>query len=473
LNTIKELFKGNKQLFEGLYIYDKWDWSKTYPIIHLDFSVTDYSTPKELKSSLNKFIELTARNNGVMIDEGLLLPMKFADLIKKLREKTGNQVVILVDNYDKPLLDNFNNENIYLEIKKILHNFYQVVKAENINEKFVFLTGVSRFTDLSIFSGLNNLNDISMNYKYLTICGYTQEELENNFLEYIEYICKSLETSYDKVLDTMRMWYGGYSWDGRTFVYNPFSILLFLDKKEFQEYWVKTEISTFLMEQIKKKNNLTYFIKSQKITGNFLRVNVNNNIEIMTLLFQIGYLTIKKKKMEKDGSVQYNLDFPNMEVKVALLGNLMKEYSFRELIEIYEINKKIIKALKERNSNSLQKSLVELFANTFYDLIVKKRLYYHFLFLFALRLGGFEVEGEDIYIDNERISMLLKKGSDIIIIEIKSGKEKPANKMAKEAMKQIKNKKYFEKYILDNNVTLLAVAFGNKREVSCHFQTIS
>jgi hypothetical protein len=185
INTFKELFKGNKKIFKGLYIYDKWDWSKTNPVIHLDFAEITYSTSEELKFSLNKLVEITGEKNEVTIDKELPLPMKFAQLIEKMHKKTGERAVILVDEYDKPLIDNLNKE-VYSEVKRTLHDFYQVIKASDEHLRFVFLTGVSQFSGLSIFSGLNNLNDITMNAEYGTICGYIQEELEINFKEYIE-----------------------------------------------------------------------------------------------------------------------------------------------------------------------------------------------------------------------------------------------------------------------------------------------
>ena len=471
LSTIKELFKGNKSIFNGLYIYDKWDWDKSYPIVHLDFSVMAYSTTEELKLSLNKFMELVATDNNIVMDNELALPMKFSQLIKRLREKVGNQVVILVDEYDKPLLDNLNNKKMYPEIKRTLHDFYQVIKAEDANERFVFLTGVSRFAGLSIFSGLNNLNDITLNHKYLTICGYTQEELEDNFKEYIGDTSKYLKISYDKTIDMIRHWYNGYSWDGKTFVYNPFSTLLFFDNKEPKSYWFKTGTPTFLIDQIRKKNDLVTFVSNQKTNSNSLEGNASDDIEMITLLFQTGYLTIKKREQKEDNTIQYSLDFPNMEVRKAFLNSLIKEYSHKELVEVDEINRNIAKALEEKDPNNLQKCLTELFANIPYDLTTEKESYYHSLFLLTMRLCGFEVEGE-IHTDKGRIDALLKKDNNIVVIEIKYGKEKSTKKMVKKAMDQIKKKKYYEKYGWNNNVSLLAIAFGNNNKIACSFKSL-
>jgi hypothetical protein len=307
-----------------------------------------------------------------------------------------------------------------------------------------------------------------MNYKYLTICGYTQEELEDNFREHIEEAGKYLGISYDETIQMIKHWYNGYSWDGKLFVYNPFSTLLFFDNKKFKEYWFETGTPTFLIEQIKKNNDLNSFIKSKTVRGASLKGSSSNNIETIALLFQTGYLTIKKEEVT-DGKLQYTLDFPNMEVETAFLGSLMKEYCFREPSEISEINERISKALREKNGEELKSSLTELFANIPYDLTTEKESYYHSLFLLAAKMSGYEVEGE-AHTDKGRIDAVLKKANNVIIVEIKYSKEKTTDKMIKEAIGQILDKKYHEKYVY-NKISLLAIAFGDK-EIGCEFQTL-
>jgi hypothetical protein len=229
ISTFKELFKGNKKVFEGLYIYDKWDWTKINLVINLDFATIAYKTVSILEKSLLDFVNSEASKNGVVLDNSTL-PSRFAELIEKLHEKAGQRVVILVDEYDKPLIDNLSEGEVYLQVKRTLHDFYQVIKASDEHLRFVFLTGVSRFSGLSIFSGLNNLNDITMETECAGICGYTQEELESNFKEYIESVSQTMEIAKEEVLSEIKRWYNGYSWDGKTFVYNPFSTLAFFRK---------------------------------------------------------------------------------------------------------------------------------------------------------------------------------------------------------------------------------------------------
>jgi hypothetical protein len=465
ISTFKQLFKGNKELFKGLYIYDKWDWSKTNPIIHLDFAELAYDTPKRLKNSLSDFINGTALEYSIELISSEI-ETRFSELIKSLHQKTGQQVVILVDEYDKPLIDNLSKEEVYPEVKRTLHSFYQVIKASDEHLKFVLMTGVSRFSGLSVFSALNNLHDITMSNKYSAICGYTQEELESNFKEYIESATKMMGTTTKGVLSEIKRWYNGYSWDGKTFVYNPFSTLLFFSERKYANYWFATGTPTFLIEQIKKRNDLESFAESREVGNDSIRGDGNDKIETTALLFQTGYLTIKKEEIV-DNESQYEIDFPNYEVKSSFLSSLMKEYALRESEEICKINKKIGKALKEKKVEDLEESLTELFANIPYDLTTEKESYYHSLFLLAGRMSGYEVEGE-VHTNKGRIDAVLKKGNDVIVVEIKYNKDKSTKEMVEEALKQIKDKKYYEKYS-GNEVSLLAVVFGDKKEIACRF----
>jgi hypothetical protein len=399
------------------------------------------------------------------------LPPRFAQLIEKLHEKTGNHVAILVDEYDKPLIDSLSKpKETQEEIKTALHDFYQVIKASDEHLKFVLLTGVSRFSGLSIFSGLNNLNDITMNYKYLTICGYTQEELEGNFKEHIEETSKQFGISYDKTIKEIKNWYNGYSWDGKTSVYNPFSTLMFLENKKFKDYWYKTGTPTFLIEQVVKKNGLDKLIEQGTVIISSLPDVDYDRTSSIDLLFQTGYLTVKKKELREDRTPQYTLDFPNMEVEEAFLNSLLAVYANLQSHEVEDIDNRVKKALNEKDAQGLQKSLTELFANIPYNLVTERESSYHLMFLIVARLSGFKVHGEELT-DKGRMDASLTKDNNVIVVEMKYSKEKAASKMIKEAIKQIRDMKYYEKYIGDN-VSLLAIAVGDKKEIACKFETL-
>ena len=374
--------------------------------------------------------------------------------------------MILVDEYDKPLIDNLNNKEVYPEVKRSLHDFYQVIKASDEHEKFVFMTGVSRFSGLSVFSALNNLNDITMDYGYSAICGYTQEELEVNFKEYIERAGIENRKTKEETLSEIRRWYNGYSWDGKVFVYNPFSTLLFFSKSTYTNYWFKTGTPTFLIEQIRKRDDLEPFIKREFVEDSSLGNFDLDKIDNLSLLFQTGYLTIKSQKSTELG-LQYTLDFPNMEVRNSFLTNIIEYYSNRQSREINSLTNKLLEQVKAKDGDGLEDSLRILFAHIPYDLHISKEAYYHSIFLMLMRVIGYEVEGE-VHTDKGRIDAVLKKGNDVIVVEIKYSKDKSTEDMIEEAMNQIRDKKYYEKYV-SNKVSLLAVGFGDKKEIGCKF----
>ncbi|MDR2399050.1 MAG: ATP-binding protein [Endomicrobium sp.] len=466
ISTFKELFKGNKKVFEGLYIYDKWDWSKTNPVIHLDFTELGYSSINVLNNSLEDFIIRTAMQYSIeLISRGT--PDKFAELIEKMHKVIGQQVVILVDEYDKPLIDNLSKEEIYPEVKRTLHDFYQVIKASDEHLRFVFLTGVSQFSGLSIFSGLNNLNNITMNAKYTSICGYTQEELENNFKEYIESSAEVMGIPREEVLSAIKRWYNGYSWDGETFVYNPFSTLVFFDNKKFANYWFKTGTPTFLIEQIRKRDELEIFTKPKIVGEDSLNGLDYDKIESTALLFQTGYLTIKKEESTELG-LQYELDFPNMEVRNAFITNVLEYYSNGQSREINRIRVNLGKQIKGKDEKGLEESLKILFAHIPSNLHISLEAYYHSMLMMLMMAVGYEVEGE-VNTDKGRIDAVLKKGKEVIVVEIKHGKGSKIEKLLKEGLAQIKEKKYYEKYE-EKEVSLLAIAFGENKEIGCKFE---
>jgi hypothetical protein len=382
--------------------------------------------------------------------------------------------VILIDEYDKPLIDNMSNKEVYDKVKRALHDFYQVIKASDEHIKFMFMTGVSKFAGLSIFSALNNLYDITMDGEFSTICGYTQEELEYSFREHIGSTAESMGINKEELLREIKYWYNGYSWDGKIFVYNPFSTLAFFKSKEFKGYGYETGTPTFLIEQIRKRDEIGRFTGSRKVEMESLRGEGNENIETTALEFQTGYLTIKKKEYV-ERTMWYTLDFPNYEVERAFINSLMKEYTFRSIEEIWEINKKIGKALKEKDVEGLEGSLGELYANIPYDLHIGEEKYYHSLFLLTMSLIGYEVEGE-VHTDKGRADAILRKEESVIVVEIKYVKEKGSKigSKVKEAMCQIKERKYYEKYIKrKEEVALLGIVFGEKKEIRCKFERVN
>ncbi|MDR1195922.1 MAG: ATP-binding protein [Endomicrobium sp.] len=469
ISTFEELFNGNKNLFEGLYIYDKWNWEEKYPVIRLDFAELKYSSGQELNASIEKFLDTAANNAGISLERNAdgLIPMKFAELIKKLHKAYGSQVVILIDEYDKPVTDNLSNKEVMAANKRILHDFYQVIKATDEHLKFVFLTGVSKFSGLSVFSALNSINDITVDERYSTICGYTQEELEEHFKDYITALSQKLNLTYKESVAAIKDWYNGYSWDGKISVYNPFSTLMLFDKKRFANYWFRTGTPTFLLDLIRQHNRPQNFLGELTASDSSFESYNPDNLNEIPLLFQTGYLTVKSIKSSIEG-VEYTLNFPDREVKDSFLQCLLSNYTAYPQESMPELFKELSVKFQNADSKGLEDNLTALLAHIPYQLITESEKYYHSIFLIWLKTLGFDIQGE-ISTNRGRIDAVLKQNDYAVITEIKYSTEKALEEMLESALKQIDDKKYYEAY-LEKKVILLAIAFNGK-DVKCKFKT--
>jgi len=300
VDTMRAIFAGEKELFKGLYIEKNWDWSVKYPVIKISFGGGTVNNSEQLNQSIDYTLRQNAEDYQVELLE-TYIPKKFNELIKKLNEKYKQDVVILIDEYDKPILDNLTEKKVE-EIKKELAGFYSVLKDASKYIKFVFLTGVSKFSKTSIFSKLNNITDISLVPKYADICGYTQTDLETIFHDYL----------HDVDLKKVKLWYND-------------DVLMFLWNKEYKPHWFKTGTPTFLLELIKKRKFHLPDIENIKITETQLDEFDINNIELDALLFQTGYLTIDKVS-QIGANYIYTLKIPNLEVKMGLSDYLLRMF---------------------------------------------------------------------------------------------------------------------------------------------------
>ncbi|MGP1362427.1 MAG: ATP-binding protein [Bacteroides sp.] len=330
LSTLEAYFLGKKELFKGLFLEQaelelaaeegRKAWQE-HPVLYLDLSNNNNRIPEALEINLNDQLTGWEKIYGTEPSEKDL-PTRFRGIIRRAYQKTGHQVVFLVDEYDKPLLDTLTNSELHTNIKNTLYGFYSVIKGSSQYLRFVFLTGVTRFAKVGIFSGLNNLNDISMDTDMAGLCGITEEELEINFKPEIEALTHNLQCSYTETLATLKQRYDGYHFteDCETAVYNPFSLLNVFQKKKLNNYWFTTGTPTFLVEKLKKERHfLPSFTEGINIPRTMLENYSTDSQEIVPVLFQAGYLTIKDYIPE--GAV-YRLGFPNDEVKYSFLGNL-------------------------------------------------------------------------------------------------------------------------------------------------------
>ncbi len=446
LDTLKEAFEGNKELFKGLYIYDKYDFEK-YPVIKISWSGSLKSL-KAVNETAHKILKQNQRLLNVECDNYEFPENCFADLIQKTYERYRKPVVILIDEYDKPILDNIENIEKAKEIREFLREFYTVIKDNDAYIRFAFLTGVSRFSRVSIFSGLNNLIDISLNPKYAYICGFTHNDLTEQFKEYLQ----------DVNLEQVKKWYNGYNFLGEEKVYNPFDILLFLDNnKEFDNYWFKSGTPTFLIKLLEKRNYNTLEFENLQVSSSILDSFDIENIEVETIMFQAGYLTIKNVK-KRAGRKTFVLTFPNFEVKMSfndyLLAYLTKDVPKKEKIQdtLYDV-------LGNAELDKLKDVLTSIYASIPYQLFIKKDIresenYYQVVLYMYLAGSGIDVIPED-NTDKGRIDLTAIVIDKVYIFEFKTDeKQKPLN--------QVIEKKYFEKYLNHKSVYIVGVQIDKK-----------
>jgi len=310
ISTMKEAFKGNREYFKGLYLENNWNWDVSHPVIHLSWGAGVHKSPEEFDITVENYLNDLCEEYPVeLINKGI--KGRLFEIIRKLSKRYGQRTVILIDEYDKPILDNIDNTDRAVEMRESLKNIYSVIKDADEYIQFVFITGVSKFSKVSLFSGLNNLRDITLNKRYSSLCGYTQQELEQVFVEYLDGVD----------LEAVRTWYNGYSWLGER-VYNPFDVLLYLDTGEFSNYWFETGTPSFLIQLLRQGRyaipEIEHLEAGEEILGSF----EIEDISVETLLFQAGYLTLKKA--EQIGAFRrYELGYPNLEVKSSLCNSIL------------------------------------------------------------------------------------------------------------------------------------------------------
>lgn len=437
LSTLKAVFQNKKNLFKGLALETKpYDW-KEYPVIHMALGNCEARNASQLQQYLIETVDDIAKNYGLLLAR-TGVSGRFTELIETLAA-TGNKIVILIDEYDKPILNNATNPKVK-EILETLKAFYSVIKDSEPYQRFVLLTGVSKFSRVSIFSDLNNLTDITMDARYATMLGYTQNELESNFTEYIDHVVKMPKIDRDELLSKLKGWYNGYKFHPKAeTVYNPVSIGKFFESEgEFKNYWFETGTPTFLIDLLKKNDyNLSNLDNREAVEDDFSTYEIER-LQILPLLVQTGYLTINRafKKFE---SLCYILDFPNREVRESFNRRLVQSYSN---LEGQIVTSHLFRMLEALDKNDLEKFFENLgvfFANVPYNIHLKHEHYYQSIFHVVFTLIGVNMASE-VATGTGRIDAMVQTNKYIYIFEFK------LDGTADEAMKQINEKKYYEKY---------------------------
>jgi hypothetical protein len=455
LDTLKELFEGNKKLFEGLYIYDKWNWDEKYPVIKISWA-GNFQTLKGLKQVAFDVFKTNQESLGVICDNVNDPASCFRDLIHRAYKKYNQKVVILIDEYDKPILDVIENIEQAKINREFIKGLYSIIKDNDAYIKFAFLTGVSKFSKASIFSGLNMLTDISLNPKYGNICGYTQKDIETSFLPYFK----------DVDLEKVKKWYNGYNFL-KDNVYNPFDILQFISNEfVFDNYWFESGTPSFLIKLIKERNyflpSLTNLILDKKILSSF----DIENIDLEVILYQSGYLTIEKMiEDELLSSIEYKLKIPNLEVQISL-NDYIINYLFKG---DNRLKSPLIKSLYYEKLEDFKVALTSLFASIPYNNFTKNNLnlyegFYASVIYAYLASLGINIIGEDIT-NKGRIDLTLFVGDKIYILEFKVDGQQG------EALRQIKERNYAEKYLNEGKqIYLIGIEFSSEQKNVINFE---
>ncbi len=434
ISTFKELFLGNKELFKNTWIYDNWDWSQTNPVLHFScdkIGFRELGLDVVLKSEINKM----AKSYQISLTE-TDLKGQFRELIEQVAAKHG-QVVLLIDEYDKPIID-FLEQEPFAQAKVnqgIMREFYSVLKSAEPYLRFFFVTGVSKFSQVSMFSELNNLKDITIHGDYATLTGYSKEDLIYYFDDYLQEAMQKLNLTRQALLEQMGIWYDGFSWDGIHKVYNPFGTLNFLDECIFKNFWSSTGNPKFLIHQIKK--HVQFDLENTRTSAYLLNKYNIDNLDLVPLCFQTGYLTIKHIDPMTGEMI---LDYPNKEVRESMYQFMIDDISSTSNPNTGMTIKDLNKAFLDNDLERVKTILNSLLAALPYEVYKKQSEgFYHGLLHLIFSYVGVYIESEP-HLSNGRADVIVQTPQYIYIFEFKF------NKNAEDALQQIKDKDYADKY---------------------------
>jgi hypothetical protein len=433
VNTFKELFKGNKELFKNTYAYNHWDFKQVHPVIRLDLSQVAGDTAHTVEKQLYELIREQAENFNFTLIEKSTPNIAFRQLIKQLGKE--KRVVILIDEYDAPVLDNLTNPNL-IAIKTVLRGFYKIIKASEEYIRFVFITGISKFTHVGVFSALNNLEDITLASDYASIVGYTAKEIDSFFAKEIEEVKEHLGLTDKHFREKLAAYYNGYSWDGEHFVYNPLSILKFFRSKgKFIPYWMETGSPEYIIRYSENKQfDLTDF-EQLKVSDSFLSKRDIDNASPESFLTQAGYLTIKKSE---EGS--YTLDFPNQEVRHSFCELILNaQYAVADA-DILGVQSELRKALYAQSVDAIIDQFKVIYSSIPYVHFDtnKTEHFYSAVLLMYLQAAGFQASPERLG-NKGRLDLSLHDKENVYIFELKVDS-------AAKAIEQIITKNYAGAY---------------------------
>ena len=453
VDTIKALFEGREDLFEGLDIHGRWDWSVAHSVLRLSFG-GKYNEPADIERNILAQLDVIERNAGLSAAACRTAPERLLDLLDRLHRSTGQRVVILVDEYDKPILDALHDPALATANREYLRGFYGIVKDSAEHVRFVLVTGISMFSKVSLFSGLNNLKDISLDPRYATICGYTDDDIDTVFAPELDGLDR----------DEIRTWYNGYRWRGETRLYNPYDVLLLLDSREFRPYWFETGSPRFLFETLKEKS-----VGPMELEGRLAEMSLISrfdvdDIGVEALLFQTGYLTITEERREGHRTF-YRLDYPNLEVRLSLNDHLLAHLDGRNRVPLEEAGS-LRAHLEAHEFGAFGERLRAWLSGIPYQWhatgdLARYEAWYASLLHMCFRAIGVEARPEEAS-SHGRADMVVPLGDEVFVIEFKMAESADDAEAALDAaFSQMRERGYADRY-RGHSVHLIAVACGRE-----------
>ena len=454
LDTLKELFEGNETLFQGLAIHDQWDWSVRHPVLRLSFGSGNFTEPGNLHK------EAMAQLGTIeKVDDCDTAPAYFRHLLRTLHQRTGQPVAVLVDEYDKPILDALEVPEVARANRDYLRGLYATIKDCDAHIAFTFLTGVSKFSKVSLFSGLNNLIDITLNPHYSAICGYTEADLDAVFAPEL--------AGLDR--DAIRDWYNGYNWLGDEAVYNPFDALLLFFNRRFRAYWFETGTPTFLLEMLLERGVSSLALDDMPSSDELLSTFDVDHIATEALLFQTGYLTIRRTESH-GGELYYRLGYPNREVQQSLNRSLLNHLTGNPARQV-EHNARLYDLLLVNDFDGLETLFKAFFASIPYQWHTNNEIanyegYYASVFYSYFASLGLAITVEDSS-HAGRLDMAVEFNGNVYLFEFKVVEQ--ASEGA--ALRQLQERDYAAKYRgRGEPIHLVGVEFSRKTRTLAAFE---
>jgi hypothetical protein len=455
VDTLQCAFEGRRELFEGLYLEDHWDWSISYPVIHISFGGGMLQSRAELDRRIRDILRVNRERLQIDCPDAEDITGCFGEMIRRAHAASGRRVVILVDEYDKPILDNLEDISTAEKMRDGLKNLYSVIKDSDRHIKFCFITGVSKFSRVSIFSDLNNLKDITLDPRVGALCGYTQQELEATFAERLA----------DVDLTQLRRWYNGYNFLGKDKVYNPFDVLLFLDYGKFGSYWFESATPSFLIRWLRLRKTYLPELEQIEIDQDLLSGFELDRLRPEAVLFQSGYLTITGVTEFAPGQSILSLDFPNQEVRVSLNKHLLDDLTSGASVGgTGRLRLDMARALRAEDTDQIRDILKALFSSIPYEWYTQSGMdryegyYASIVYAFFASLG-FDLRPEQSS-SHGRADLIVGVGSLVYVIEFKVVE---LTGDGQKAIDQIREKGYHHSYVqAGRKVMLIGMDFSKQ-----------